>query len=142
MTRDQWVWMPHPAHFICANDCKFHLATWVGGFIVSTVGEYVPDAPVREVLAQSRDVALEGRGDERLADYMEKVGFEDIGYKRKYETMVFLADHSEDGSCGCPYRPTDLSELEMQGYNAASEAVAGHMALCERYAAMEEVIHD
>ncbi len=91
MSKADWVWMPHPAHFICARDCRFHLATKVGDFIVSTVGELLPDSAVREIYAECRSITLEGEGDARLTDWMTKAGYEDIGYQRKYETMVFIA---------------------------------------------------
>src|SRR4051812_36676664 len=104
--RSEWVWMPHPAHFICARDCRFHLATWVGNYIVSTVGDYEPDSVTREILAQSRGVTLEGRGDARRADYARKIGYEDIGHGRKYETFVFPAKArpSTEKQC-CLYMP-------------------------------------
>lgn len=56
------VWMPHAAHLIVGDECRFHLATYVNGFIVSTVGEYVHDGKRRT-----------------------------IGRNRFYETMVFVA---------------------------------------------------
>ena len=46
---------------------------------------------VREIYAKSREVKLEGVGDVRDADYIKKVGYEEIGDGRKYETMVFKA---------------------------------------------------
>jgi hypothetical protein len=109
--------------------------TYVNGYIVSTVGEYIPDAPVREVIAQSRKVVLEGQGDDRLADYMNKLGFEDIGYDRKYETMVFKAKKTEDDSC-CPYRmdyDAESDELDFDCYNESKDAFKGHYKLCEKY---------
>lgn len=137
VARDMWEWFGHAAHFICGPSCRFHLATKVGDYLVSTVGEYVPDAPVRETLAQSRGITLEGRGDARLADWLEKVGFEEIGYGRKYETMVFVVgDHrctSNDCGCGLPM-PTNWSELETAAYNDAGSATRGHLAICEKYA--------
>ncbi|MCH7681711.1 hypothetical protein IID10_20485 [candidate division KSB1 bacterium] len=36
--KKDWIWMPHVAHFICGKDCKFHLATYFNGYIVSTIG--------------------------------------------------------------------------------------------------------
>ncbi len=134
--KDKWVWMPHPAHFICARDCKFHLATVVGDYIVSTVGEMVPDAPIREIFAETRGKSLVGRGDARLADYMEKIGYEDIGYQRKYETMVFKASAREpnpETDC-CPYVIDASEELAMRGYNDAASAYRGHLALCDEWA--------
>ena len=86
--------MPHPAHLIVSRDCRFHLATFIPGarvcgVIISTVGEWLPDSEVREITARCRGVQLEGRGDARLADYMAKIGFQEIGAGRTYETMVF-----------------------------------------------------
>lgn len=131
MNNTEWIWMPHPAHFICAFDCRFHLATYVNGFIVSTVGELFPDAPVREIYAQSRGIMLSGRGDDRCRDYMQKIGYEDIGYNRKYETMVFKAEPNEN-IC-CPYRIESGTSIDMEGYNDPGDATKGHMALCLKY---------
>ncbi len=130
MKKEDWVWMPHPAHFICAQDCNFHLATCVGNFIVSTVGEYFPPDGVREIIAKSRGVTLKGIGDERRHSYMTQIGYEDIGYNRKYETMVFPAMNV--GGC-CPYRPADHCEKDMVGYNDPESAFKGHMELCEKW---------
>jgi hypothetical protein len=130
--KSDWVWMPHPAHFICAFDCRFHLATKVGKYIVSTVGEYFPDEPVREILAKSRGIVLEGRGDARKNDYMRKIGFEEIGLGRMYETMVFPMKSSGRDSC-CPWVPADHRELDAAGYNDPRLAYEGHMAMCEKW---------
>lgn len=129
MKRSEWVHMPHPGHYICGFDCRFHLNTWVGKFIVSTVGEYFPDAPVREIFANIRGVKLEGMGDVRRSDYMEKIGFENIGYDRKYETMVFRSGPFVPNSC-CPYRQEKGIDLYMRGYNSAEEAAKGHLEIC------------
>lgn len=129
--QDTWVWMPHPAHFICGFDCRFHLATKVGEVIVSTVGEYWPDEGTREILAKSRGIKLKGVGDERRASYMEQIGFEKIGCDRKYETMVFRATK---GDTCCPWR-CDVSggELDMRGYNDPAAAYEGHLRLCREW---------
>lgn len=132
----EWVWMGHPAHFICSQWCRFHLATRVGDVIVSTLGEYLPDAPVREIYAECRGVTLEGKGDDRLGDYMDKVGFEEIGAGRLYETMVFKAKH-RPGDC-CEWRQADGTDLDFEGYNDPTEAARGHMAMCEKWAAREK----
>ena len=130
-SKAEWTWMPHAGHFICGSDCRFHLNTCVGHYIVSTVGEYLPDEGVREILAENRGVKIEGRGDYRRADYMKKIGFEEIGLNRKYETMVFPAKYVP-GEC-CDYSPADFSELDMNGYNDAAEAYKGHLAMCEKW---------
>lgn len=135
MKREDWIWMPHPGHLIVSRDCRFHLNTCVGDFIVSTVGEYLPDAPVREILAQRRGVSLLGRGDARLADYMKKMGFQEIGAGRLYETMVFKATNAPGGpheEC-CLYRQLDGREVAFHGYNNPRDAYEGHMAMCEEW---------
>ncbi len=104
MNRRDWVWMGHAAHFICGDRCSFHLATYVGGYIVSTVGELVV------------------HGQEE---------FEEIGYKKLYETMVFRAKPSENVCC--PYTIADLQEVVARGYNDADSATRGHMELCDEW---------
>ena len=135
--RADWVWMPHAGHLIVGNDCRFHLTTCVGAFrfIVSTVGDYLPDSMVRDILAESRGVALEGRGDDRLADYMKKIGYETVGFDRKYETMVFKAVSAENGCC--PWAQESGEHLDMRGYNSPDDAAKGHLELCEEWAAKE-----
>lgn len=135
-----WRWFGCAGHLIVSANCRFHLCTQVGDYLVSTVGEYFPDDSVRESLAQSRGVVLKGRGDERRADYMKKIGFEEIGYKRLYETMVFRVTgevcHRPECACGLP--EVNYSELDMDGYQTAGAATLGHMALCRKYSLAEE----
>lgn len=131
-----WIWMPHPGHLIVSRDCRFHLNTKVGRYIVSTVGEYLPDAEVREILANSRSIELGGRGDARCADYMQKIGFEDIGFGRKYETMVFPA--KESGEKCCPWVAADWSNIDSDGCNDPGDAYAGHLAMCRKYEALSK----
>ncbi len=136
MKKENWIWMPHPAHFICARDCKFHLATVVGAYIVSTVGELEPCMEIREISAQSRGIKLQGRGDERRYDALKKLGWETLGAERTYETMVFKChptQNKKSAEC-CPYRIDVSSEVDMEGYNSAGEAYLGHMKLCEKWA--------
>ena len=123
--------MPHPGHLIVSRDCRFHLNTYVGKYIVSTVGEYLPDYQVREILAESRDIILEGKGDNRLADYMKKMGYEDIGLDRKYETMVFPAKKSKD-KC-CPYMMKNANNVDFDSYNSADDATIGHYKMCDKW---------
>lgn len=133
--KSEWIWMPHPGHLIVAANCRFHLNTMVNGFIVSTVGEYLPDSNVRELLASSRGRHLEGIGDERLADWMRKYGYEKIGCDRLYETMVFRAIAAPATQC-CPFT-IDGDDLDFAGYNDAASARIGHMQLCEKYASIQ-----
>ena len=70
MTKNEWIWMPHPGHFFMSDRCAFHLTTYVGKYIVSTVGEL--------------------RGE---------LEFTEIGCDRLYETKVFEAKESKNECC-------------------------------------------
>lgn len=132
MKKENWVWMPHAGHFIVANQCRFHLNTYVGNYIVSTVGEYVPDERVREVFNQTRELKLEGKGDAKLADFLKKNGFEELSFGRTYETMVFRAIKDKKNKC-CPYAMQTPTDLEMNGYNSAEDAYKGHLKMCRKW---------
>lgn len=127
----KWIWMPHPGHFICSSSCRFKLNTYVGKYIVSTVGEYFPDSEVRKIFAASRGIAVVGMGDAWDSDYLKKIGYEEIGCGRKYETMVFRSRKSKH-KC-CPYETLNGRELDFLGYNTAEDATKGHMKLCEKW---------
>ena len=101
-----WIWMPHPGHFICSSQCRFIMNTCVGKYIVSTVGEWWPDRGQREIHAKIYDPAWFAEhhallGDNFDREYKKKFGYEDIGCDRKYETMVFKSRKS--GHKCCPY---------------------------------------
>lgn len=131
--KEKWIWMPHPAHFICSHDCKFFLSTKIGKYIISTVGEYFPDSQIREIYAKIKKVQLEGIGDARRADYMKKIGFEDIGVGTKYETMVFLSKKSP--TCkACPFVISSGSNIDQNNYKDPQEAYKGHIKMCLKYA--------
>lgn len=130
MSRDQWIWQPHPGHFICADRCKFFLNTYVNGYIISTVGEYLPPAAVRLMLAKARGIELREED-----DYIVKVGYENIGCDRKYETMVFEAQHIPD-QC-CEWRQQTGENIDFCGYNDPISATKGHYLMCEKYNSKE-----
>lgn len=136
MKKDKWVWMPHPGHFICARDCRFHLNTYVGGYIVSTVGELEPSMGTREIEAQVKGITLKGIGDARRADAMKKLGWDEIGCNRTYETMVFKARRGPEnaGHKCCPWVIDVAHEVDFEGYNDADAAFAGHNKLCAKWA--------
>ena len=138
--KSEWQWFGNSAHLIVGQDCRFHLATRIGDYLISTVGEYLPDAPVREIMAESRGISLKGRGDERRADYMDKIGYQEIGCYRTYETLVFKLGPGEcECGCGLPV-PDEWSELDAGSYNDAKSARAGHMELCEKWASHTEPV--
>jgi hypothetical protein len=138
-TKDKWVWMPHPGHLIVSRDCGFHLNTYVGGYIISTVGEYWPDRQVREIhasvvdkkwLEQNRHL----KGDYFDSAYMQRFGWEEIGLSRTYETMVFKAGKSNEACC--PFDALVMrGEKDFVGYETAAAAYKGHLKLCKRWAA-------
>jgi hypothetical protein len=122
---EDWEWFGNHGHFICGRWCRYHLCTKVGDWLVSTVGEYVHPR--------------HGMGGEQAeAAWLEKNWpGEDIGFGRKYETMVFrTSENSCECGCGLP-KPADWCEVEAKGANTAGEARTNHMALCVEYALKE-----
>ena len=117
-----WEWYGNAAHFICGRWCRFHLATKVGRYLISTVGEYVHPR--------------HSRGSEQAEQEWLRKNYpgEEIGCGRKYETMVFLAGKqcaSKECECGLP--EISGSELDFAGYNTGGDARAGHLRLCAKW---------
>ena len=135
--RGDWEWFGVPSHLIVSQDCRFHLATLVGPWVVSTVGEWLPDSNSWDIFAKTRGVQLEGRGDTRRADFLNRVGWVEIGADRTYETMVLRATgkRCENADCGCGLPEWGGPELDFDGYNDRGAAQRGHYAMCERWAA-------
>jgi len=134
--KEEWIEMPHAGHFICGSQCRFHLNTKVGKFIISTVGEYWPDRGVRDIHAQIHDETwwIENKhllGDYYDAAYMKRFGFEEIGLGRKYETMVFTA-RKDESKC-CPWRIDVTRDEDFAGYNSADDAAIGHRKMCAKF---------
>lgn len=140
--RDTWQWFGTAGHLIVGHDCRFHLCTQVGPWLVSTVGQYWPERPVREIHAQVHAPAWlaanrHRKGDDFDRAYMQRFGYAEIGGDRTYETMVFRACKpctAEGCACGLP--EIDGSEVAAAGYNDAGSATAGHLEMCERFAAV------
>lgn len=98
-------WFGQAGHFVSAKDCQFHLHTHVGGYCISTVGEYIP------------------RGER----HPEPIGGSaKVDRGRLYETMVFKL--TEDGSDILGESP-----LEMIPYWERNAANAGHMAAVKKW---------
>ena len=136
MKKQNWIWMPHPAHLCVSHMCRFHLSTYVGKYIVSTVGEYSPPRSVKEITARIKDLDWHEKnnhlkGEEYEYAYLRKFGFDEIGMSRTYETMVFKAVKSLH-SC-CPYIPESGSEVDFKGYKNSQDAYAGHLKLCKKW---------
>ena len=128
MGKDKWVWMPHAGHFILGYKCRFRLNTYVNGYIISTVGEYIPDGAVIDIC---RPEFKHLKGDAKEYAYQKKYGCEEIGCGRKYETMVFMGQRSSH-KC-CPYGVAEFSELDFAGYSTPEDAYKGHMKMCLKF---------
>lgn len=100
-----------PGHCIIAHSCIFHLFTQVGAFMVSTIGDY--KSPIAD-------------------------GFTDVGYQRKFETMVFNASNVPcECGCGAP-QIDDWAEIECQGYQTRNEANSGHAETITKYLNLQQ----
>ena len=155
--KHDWIWMPHAGHLCVSRWCRFHLNTYVNGYIVSTVGEYWPEEPVRrinvecrgkypkfavdedgkvhqvkEISDEQRAEVLSLKGDAFDAAYMAIYGFETVGCDRKYETMVFKAKEEKTYPC-CPYVAGDWDDIDFDGYNDPVDAYKGHLNMCEKW---------
>lgn len=118
-----WKWFGFANHFICGMWCRFHMATQVGYFIVSTVGMFVhPMHGKGNEMDEAKWIAKNPNGGQ-------------IGSGRTYETMVFRAGKpcAEKG-CGCGQPIIDGSELDFNGYNDANAATIGHRMMCLKVA--------
>ncbi len=135
MKKENWVWMPHAGHLIVGNDCRFHLNTYVGKYIISTVGEWWSDRKVREIHAKVCKPKWLEKNIQRLGDdfdhaYFKEFGYMEIGCGRTYKTMVFRAKKSKD-KC-CPFEMIS-GEKDFDGYNDAGDAYKGHLELCKKW---------
>lgn len=118
----KWEWFGHSAHFICGQWCRFHMATKVGKYLVSTVGLYV----------HPRNSQFSEKGESEWM--LENPNGERVGCDRFYETMVFTAGaRCKSKECGCGLPELAGGELDMLGYQTAGEARKGHMALCRKW---------
>lgn len=123
ISQNDWEWFGRAGHYICGRWCRFHLCTKVGKYLISSVGEYVHPR--------------HGKGIEQAeAEWLqENWPGEDIGYDRKYETMVFFAGkRCIEPDCNCGQPTHDGGQLECEGYNTAKDATIGHMEMCRKYA--------
>jgi hypothetical protein len=133
------LWFGNVGHFICGHLCRFHMTTQVGKYLVSTVGEMWPDRGSREIHARLHDAEWHAannhlKGDEYDAAYMKRFDYQEIGYNRKYETMVFKAGAScTSKTCGCGLPMIDGGELDALTYNDAKAATEGHMKLVQKW---------
>ncbi len=109
----EYVWYGFAGHLIVADSCRFHLSTAVGDVLVSTVGAYKQPGSSN--------------------------AWTDVGYNRKFETMVFpLGDPCRCGeSCG-QRDVASWSDIDFAGCNTPADAMAQHMAMCTAWSTAEK----
>lgn len=106
----KWRWFGMAGHFICGSDCLHHMATKVGKYLISTVGEMRRRRPDGSWSSP-----------------------EEIGSGRTFETMVFKLAGGECG-CGCGLPSIIPSEIDFLPANDHKTADANHLKLCRKYA--------
>ena len=105
VSRAGWRWYGYGGHFVGNARCAYHLATLVGEYFVSTVGDYRPRDPhIREPIGSGADAL--------------------------FETMVFRCRGFD--AQGNP--ENDLAEIETVRYADSLAAERGHYAMCEKWA--------
>lgn len=95
-----WEWLGYTKHFIGGDKCKFSMATKVGNYIISTVGDYQPSGKMVE-----------------------------IGAGRMFETMVFKAAKASCECCNWECDVTEQLD-NFGAYNSPLEAQKGHVDIC------------
>jgi hypothetical protein len=100
-----WIWYGNAGHLCVQNDCRYHLTTRVGRYLISSIGEYFPS---------------------------NEEGMKEIGIGRYYETLVFdiIGDITENGK-----PPVFHDEIDYLAANTAQEAYQNHISLCHKWAA-------
>ena len=119
---ETWEWFGHTAHFCCGRWCRFHMATLVGPWLVSTVGLYV----------HPRNSGSHEKSEQEWLK--DNPNGEEVGFGRFFETMVFKAGaRCKVKGCNCGLPEISGSELDFNGYKTAGEANHGHMELCRKW---------
>jgi len=107
-------WLGHAQHLCVARDCQFRLATRVGKYVVSTVGEYYSSSEPKK---------------------LTPIGCED---DELYETFVF--EHAGIiQSCGCPVID-DFGEKDGLRAATAVEATVNHKNMIHKYLNIQQGI--
>jgi len=121
----KWKWSGIACHFICGSRCRFHMGTVVGKYLISTVGEMLDE----QRRGSLRTDEFYGMAPEYCAD---------IGYQRKYETMVFRLKQRRGknrSTCDClRCRYDQMDQVDFLPANTAGEAERNHMKLCRKWA--------
>lgn len=104
-----WKWYGYAGHFIAASDCRFHLATRVGGYLISSVGDYRPrgDREERQTIGAAKD------------SFFETYVFECLGEDKNGDPIV-----------------KNYSEIDGERYAESIDAERGHYRYCHKYASL------
>ena len=130
--KKNWKWFGKAGYCCIGQYCRFHLTTQVGDFLVCTIGEYMPPESMVEIINEVKKLNLQGKGDDREADFLKKNGYEDVSCGNKYESVVYLAGAPcKEKGCLCGMPEIAGAVLDGRRYNTAGEATEGHMELCE-----------
>lgn len=109
MASDKWTWYGHAGHLCAAYNCRFHLCTKVGGYLVSTVGDYF-ERGIRNTVGAYKDSF--------------------------FETFVFNVlpgSSCSDLACLCGLPNVDWVNIEGVRCATAGEASKTHMRMCKKY---------
>lgn len=102
----EWKWYGYAGHLVVGSRCAFHLSTRIGGYLVSTVGHYLP----------------------KHKDDPEPIG---AGSYSMFETFVFRC--GGDDVNGDPII-LNLTPVDSTRYATSKEAEDWHYVFCDRYA--------
>jgi len=102
----EWVWYGFGGHFVCRDQCAYHLCTRIGGYLISTIGYYIQ---------HTGEAAYPLHGD---PDSL-------------YETYIFHCDGEDDE--GNP-NITEHSPIAQEFYADSLNAERGHRWHCNRCA--------
>ena len=107
--------MPHAGHLCVSDYCRFRLNTYVNGYIVSTVGEYIEFLKRLSLTTEASFTSL-GCDEDLNPTY--------------YETKVFKA--IKGNSQCCPYEADIEKEVLTKRYKTFKQAFNGHITLVEK----------
>lgn len=109
--QERWKWFGYPGHFIGSSSCQFRMCTQVGGYLISTVGDYRP------------------RGEDGKR---QTIG---AGPDAFFETYVFKAGKKcAAKECGCGMPENGGGEIDGIRSATAGEATKTHRKMCAKYA--------
>ena len=109
-SRNGWKWYGYAGHLIVASRCAYHLSTRVGGYLVSTVGDYRLDGKSRETIGSGKD------------DF--------------FETFVFRCNgDTPDGDPNI----LSFEQIDGERYAESIDAERGHYRYCEKYHALGDM---